>query len=619
MKRTVGHVIGAALKQYGVPYVPAIPGHGNWNILDAFNDEGSDVPVLNVFHEQCAVHMADGHYRAVGKPIAAITSIGPGTANTLMGLSNCMNDSTAMLLITGAVATHMVGHGVVQELDRNNTPEFTALSGQVTKRAFNLSQPDQTAFTMHRAFNAMMTGRPGPVHIEVPCDVQGLETEIGPQDLKNRLPTGQIRPDQIAIELAIEMLLNAERPVIVAGGGTIASGGTDALTKLVDRLAIPVAYTWSGKGSLSEDHPMDAGNVGHPGTISANKLCSEADVILSLGCRFTDWSSSSWRKGVSFAIPSSRLIQVDIDAREIGKNYPCDVGIVADVRLMLEDINAGVSDEQARKARERRTHIESLPKLWSRWDDMMKSRREHNTLPTTMTRTVNEMRRVLPRNGICVVGSGHSQGVVKQEFTTFAPRTHITPGSYSPMGWAQPAALGVKLARPDAPVVCVLGDGDFMMSAQELATAARYDIPVIYIILNNAGFISIRDGQDALLGRNIGSEWRSKKTGEFIEIDYVAMAKSCGIDFAHRVTSVEDIGHSIKRALDANAPALIEVSITRDPTISAALVVGWWEFPVVPTAPQGVGEDNAAGRAAEQHQGRDVSDAKLVKPLGNYG
>jgi acetolactate synthase-1/2/3 large subunit len=620
VKLTVGQVIGKALKAYGVPYITGLPGHGNWNLLDAFNDPGSDVPIVQTMHEQAAVHIADAHYRVTGQPIAACTSIGPGAANAVMGLANAHCDSTALLLITGSPSTHMRGHGVMQEMDRENTPDFVNVTRPVTKRNFDVIRADHMPFVMHRAWNAMTTGRPGPVHVEIPLDIQVATTEIDVAELAKRVPVGKPRADALAIEAAIKLLLSAERPCIVAGGGAISSNASPELRRLVERLGIPVVFTWNGKGSLPEDHSMNAGTVGWPGSLPGNTLASEADVVMSLGCRFTDWSASSWRKGVSFSIPGSKLIQVDIDAREIGKNYPAEVGVVGDVRLVLEDINASISDAQASVARHRRgPHHDRLHRLWTEWNEIQEPRRSYGKMPTTMLRTLRELRRVLPRHGIVTVGSGHPQSSTKQDFPIYEPRTHITPGSYSPMGFALPAAIGAKLAKRDTPVVCIIGDGDFMMCVQELATCVAYDIPVVFLVLNNSGYISIRDGQDALMGRSIISEFKLQRTGEPFSVDFVALAKSFGFEHAIRVQRADEIGSTIKAALDSNAPALVEVPTTRESSIAASNVVGWWDFPPVPTAPQGVATDWNAGIAAEQHEGRDTSKVRLSKAAGAVG
>ena len=620
MQLTVGQIIGKALKAYGVPYVTGLPGHGNWSLIDAFNDPVSKLRFVQVMHEQSAVHIADAHYRVTGQPIAACTSIGPGATNTVIGLATAHCDSTALLLITGSAATHMRGHGVMQELDRFASPDFPHIVAAVTKRSFDVIRADEVPFVLHRAWNAMLTGRPGPVHMELPLDVQVETTDVDVADIDKRLPIGQPRADARAIEAAIKLLLAAKRPCIVVGGGAISSNATPELTTLVEKLGIPVVFTWNGKGAIAEDHPMCAGTAGWPGSVPGNKTAAQADVLMSLGCRFTDWSASSYRKGVTFSIPDSRLIQVDIDPREIGKNYPADVGIAADCKLVLADILAGISGEQARKARDARaSYLSDLQALKRDWEERLERRRSYDGMPTTMLRTLRELRKVLPRHAIVTVGSGHPQSTTKQAFPVYEPRTHITSGSFSSMGFALPAAIGAKLAKPDVPVVCIIGDGDFMMSVQELAVCAMYDIPVVFLVLNNSGYISIRDGQNHLMGRQIGSEFAHHNAkGQPYSVDFAALAESFGFEDAAKVQAAEEIGPAIKRALDSHAPALVEVPITRDVSIAAAEVVGWWDFPVLPTASPAVKADYKAGYAAEQHLGA-TNDVELREPVSATG
>jgi len=620
MQLTVGQLIGKALKAYGVPYITGLPGHGNWSMIDAFNDPVSKLRYIQVMHEQSAVHIADAHFRVTGQPIAACTSLGPGATNTIIGLATAFCDSTALLLITGSAATHMRGHGVMQELDRFASPDFPHIVAPVTKRTFDVIRADQLPFVMHRAWNAMVTGRPGPVHMEIPLDVQAETTDIDVADLSKRLPMGKTRADGQTIEAAIRLLLSAKRPCIVVGGGAITANASPELTMLAEKLGIPVVFTWNGKGAIAEDNPRCAGTVGWPGSLPGNHTAANADVLLSLGCRFTDWSASSYRKGVSFSIPDAKLIQVDIDPREIGKNYPAEVGIAADCKLVLADILAGISAEQARVARESRdSYLSEVEGSKQEWEQKLERRRSYNGMPTTMLRTLRELRKVLPRHGIVTVGSGHPQSTTKQAFPVYEPRTHITSGSFSSMGFALPAAIGAKLAKPDTPVVCIIGDGDFMMGVQELAVCAMHNIPVTFLILNNSGYISIRDGQNHLMGRQIGSEFNKHAgDGQAYSVDFVSLAKSFGLGFAAKAQSVDDIGSNIKRALDSNAPALVEVPITRDVSIAAAEVVGWWDFPVLPTATEAVKADYKAGYAAEQHRW-SRKDAQVAKPVSTSG
>ena len=621
MTLTVGQVVGKSLKEYGVPYVVGLPGHGNWSLLDAFNDPVSQIPFIQVMHEQSAAHLADAYYRATGQPICACTSIGPGATNTVIGMATASCDSTAFLLITGSAATHMRGHGVMQELDRFRAPDFPAVASAVTKRNFDVIHADMTPFVMHRAFNAMLTGRPGPVHVEIPLDVQVQQTEIGVQDLRKRLPAGRPRAESRAIEQAIGLLLTAERPCIVVGGGAISANASPELTRLAESLSIPVVFTWNGKGALAEDNRLCAGTVGWPGSLPGNDTAANADILMSVGCRFTDWSASSYRKGSAFSVPPSKLIHVDIDPHEIGKNYETECGLVGDIKLVLEDILAGISEDQARRARDgRAAYLDRIDGLKAEWERTLEARRSYERVPTSMLRALRALRNVLPRDGIVTVGSGHPQSSTKQAFPVYEPRTHITSGSFSSMGFAVPAAIGAKLARPDTPVVCIVGDGDFMMSIQELAVCAMYDIPVVFLVLNNSGYVSIRDGQDGLLGRNIGSEFnRHAGNKEAWSVDFPAMARSFGFEMCTRIAETADLEPAIRRALDSRAPALIEVPITRDVSVSAAEVVGWWDFPLVPTAPDEPAQDYPLGLAAEQHQGRDTSKVDVVRAAGAVG
>ena len=346
---------------------------------------------------------------------------------------------------------------------------------------------------------------------------------------------------------------------------------------------------------------MNAGTAGWPGSLPGNKLAASADVVLSLGCKFTDWSSSSWRKGATFSLPPGQLIQVDIDPTEIGKNYPAEVGVVADVKSALADMLAATSQTDADRALRRRAgYLDELADLKAQWEQDLSRRRDYQGSPMTMLRVLSELRRVLPRNGIVTVGSGHPQSSTKQAFPIYEPRTHITSGSFSPMGFAVPAAIGAKMAKPDTPVVCIVGDGDFMMTMQELAMCVVYDIPVVFVVLNNKGFISIRDGQLNLMNRQVGSEF-NRVTGEEYSVEFAEMAKTFGIEQAWKVSSPENLHSVLEKAIQCGEPAVVETMITRDNSIAAAEVVGWWDFPLLPTAPEEHLADYAAALIEEQH------------------
>lgn len=592
-KLTGGQIVAKALKNYGVKYVAGIPGHGIWSLTDAFLEEGSEIPFIQVFHEQSAVHMADGYYRVTGQPMAAVTSIGAGASNTVIGMATAYTDSTSTIVITGGPPTHMRGHGLLQELERFTANDFPKVAEAVTKRNWVATRVDELPFIMQRLFSAMLTGRPGPVHLEVPMDVQAETAEVEMHDLDKRLPVGVAYPDPTAIQAAADLLRASERPVIVAGGGAITSEASSEIVRLVELMKIPVVTTWNGKGAIPEDHELFAGSVGQTGTPVGNHVASTADVVIAIGCRFTDWSASSYAKGVTFSIPDSKLIHIDIDPQEIGKNYPAEVGIVADARVVVSQIADALAGESPNRAE----YLFELEAKMSEWEAQLSARRDSDRFPFTSQRPLGALRKVMPRNGIIVAGSGNTQGAVKQTFPVYEPRTHLTSGGFSSMGWAIPAAIGAKLGAPDRPVVCVLGDGDFLMTCQEIGLCVTNNVPVVFIVQNNSGFMSIRGGQRKQSSRHIGTEFNNPD-GTPYSPDYKAFGEAFGMR-SYRVESDDELEGTLREALESNEPVLIEVPTDRD--AAGPWVPGWWDFPVPAYIDDERQQEYWDVRASEQH------------------
>jgi acetolactate synthase-1/2/3 large subunit len=593
-KLTGGEIVGRTLANYGVTHAAGIPGHGIWSLLDGFLQDGCSVPLTQVFHEQSAVHMADGFWRVSGRPMAAVTSIGPGAVNTLMGLATAFADSTSLLTITGGPATHMRGHGTMQELDRARANNFPQMVGPAVKRQFEANTVAELPFVLHRAFNAMLTGRPGPVHVEVPMDVQAEAVDVSLHDLERRMPQGRMHADPDAIEAAAGVLSSAKRPVIVIGGGVITANAAAELRELAEALQAPVVTTWNGKGGFPEDHRLFAGAVGQTGTTAGNGIASEADVVLAVGCRFTDWSASSYRKGVSFSLPPGKLIHIDIDPYEIGKNYPVEVGIAADAKPALADLVQAVDKRSDDAAAD---HLRTLDALKADWAQKIAGRTDSAEFPFTSQRPLRDLRRAMDRDGIIVAGSGNPQGAVKQSFPVYEPRTHLTAGGYSSMGWCVPAAIGAKLAAPDQQVVCLAGDGDFLMSVQELGVVAQHNIPVCVVVANNEGYMSIRGGQRKITDRHVLSEF-SRRDGSPYGVELAQAAKAFGVE-SWRVESPDELESTFKKALDHDGPTLVEVPTARD--AAGPWVPGWWDFPVPAYIQDERQSEYWAERAEEQH------------------
>jgi acetolactate synthase-1/2/3 large subunit len=597
MRLTGGQILAHYLIQEGVPYAVGIPGHGCWAIVDAFADFTDRLTTIQVMHEQSAVHLADGYYRVKGRPLMAFTSIGPGATNTAVGIATAYVDSTAVLLVTGSPHTYMRGRAVLQEIERAQWANFPRMMEPIVKRCWQPSRVDQLPYVLHRAFNQMLSGRPGPVLIDMPMDVQADDADVTIPEPAGHEPQGRPRPDTDSVERAARLLIEARRPVLLVGGGVIAADASAELVALAEHLGAPVVTTWMGKGAIPEDHELNAWSVGDTASTCGNALARTADVLLAVGCRFTDWSASSYRRDVSFSIPPTRLIHVDIDPHEIGKNYPCEIGLVADARAALADLLEAARQATPVRDFHESSYFEEVQRLKQEWEETQRPRRNSNAVPMTQSRAVQELRAALDRSAIVVTGAGLVQGVVRQDFPVYEPRTHLTSGGFSTMGFTVPAAIGAKLAAPDRQVAGIAGDGDFLQTMQEMAAAAMLDLPVLFVVLNNAGWISIKGGQLSNFGRTIATEFQ-RRDGSMYTPDFAACARSFGLH-AERVDRPDEVAPAVRRALATGGPSLVEVAVAREFPDAGATKTGWWDVPV-PTYHHEQRRRYEAERAEEQ-------------------
>ena len=585
------------LVRQAVPYAVGIPGHGSWNLTDALLDRSNEVRTLQVMHEQSAVHLADGYYRVTGRPLLAFTSIGPGAMNTVIGMATAFVDSTAVLLMTGSVHTHMRGHGVLQELERRHVADFPGVLEPVVKEWWQPSRVEELPFVLHRAWNQMFSGRPGPVLLDLPMDVQADSAEVVVPEPEEREARRGPRPAADDVERAARLLAEATRPVIVAGGGAITANAADALTSLAERLGAPVVTTWMGKGAIDETHELNAWSIGDTASTSGNALASSADVILAVGCRFTDWSSSSYRKGVTFAIPPTRLIQVDIDPREIGKNYPVAVPLLGDARAALEDLLEELGPADGSSYRDTPYFAEIQAKK-AEWEERKQLRQRSEAVPMTQQRAIAEVQAATDRRAVVVTGAGLPQAIVRQNWVTREPRTHLTSGGFSTMGFTVPAAIGASLAAPDRQVVAIAGDGDFLQTMQELATAAMLDVPVCFVILDNSGWLSIKGGQLSFFGRTAVTDFL-RRDGSVYRPDYRSIGQAFGLHAQH-VTHPDEVCAAVAQALAVDGPSLVAVDVAREFPDAGLDKTGWWDAPVPEYHPE-QRQAQLAGRAEEQH------------------
>jgi acetolactate synthase-1/2/3 large subunit len=580
MKLTGGQVVAETLIKEGVPYIVGIPGHGTLGLSDALlgNDR---LEVLQVRHEQAAVHLADGYYRVAGMPLAVFTSIGPGAMNTVIGVASCYVDSIPVLVLTGNSHTHMAGRGVLQEIERQHDANSLAVFEPIAKRIWRPTSAERLPRILQRAFAEMLTGRRGPVVVDLPMDVQCDDAEVGaelPEPGRYRT-TGPVLPDPGQVEAVGQLLSEARRLVIVAGGGVIAAEAWRELRAVAEFLGAPVVTTMMGKGSFPEDHALSGFHGGSKGTTCGNALTSTADVLLAVGMRFADESTSSYRRGVTYAIPPTRLIHLDLDPTEIGKNYPVEVGIVADARAGLAALLERLRADGSPRDYGASDYFQEIQRLRGQWLAQVRELATSDHVPVTISRLIAEVRATLERDAIVLTSSGNMQAQWFQEAMVYEPKTNLTTGGFSTMGWTVPASLGAKLAAPDRQVVGLVGDGDFLMTAQELATAVQTNIPAVFVVANNAGWIAIRDLQAAIYGEERASGAEFLQDGAPVSPDLAALARAFGCH-AERVSAPDLVRPALERALAAGKPAVVEVMVERAYPLSGSPAVGWWDVPV---------------------------------------
>lgn len=580
MRLTGAEIILEYLIREGVPYLVGIPGHGNVPLFDALLERRGKIEPFPVMHEQCAVHLADAYHRVSGRPLAVTTSIGPGAANTTCGVAQAYVDSSAVLVLTGSVHTYMRGHSVLQEIDRTHWANFPRVLEPIVKQWWQPSRVDQLPFVLQRAFNSMLTGRRGPVLIDLPMDVQAESAEVEiPSPAQHRPLRGPGGHPQ-DIERAAALLAQGQRPVMLVGGGAVTAGATHEVRKLAETLGAAVVTTWSGQGIFPEDHPLYAWHPGSIGSLCANQLCQRADVLLAVGTRFVDWTTASYTADI-YRIPPTKLIHIDIEEREIGKNYPVEVGICADAKVALGQVLEAL-EERLKKPRDYRNspYFVDISRRRQAFFDSFRERRESDAAPVSISRALVEMRKVAPRDSLWVSGAGLPQSQVYQEVPFYEPRTHITSGGFSTMGFTVPGAIGAQLAAPQRRVLGVAGDGDFLANMQELAVAVQKNLPIVYVILNNCGWQSIRNLQVGDYGedRAINTAFETRP-GEAYTPNFAEVARAFGAR-SWRTEKPGDVGRFVREALDSGGPCVVELLTARDLSLGGLSKYGWWDVPV---------------------------------------
>jgi acetolactate synthase I/II/III large subunit len=583
-------VIVDYLIQEKVPQVFGLCGHGNIQFIDALYERSADIKTISVHHESVAGFMADVYYRVSGKPTATFTSCGPGSANLPISLANAYLDSVPFMAVTGNVPTSQFNRGAFQEMYRHYQADFPSTVRSICKKVFQPTRGDMVPLAVRQAWKTMVTGRPGPVVLDVPFDVfmESAAEEAPNAQAWNANISSRCGADPEGVVKAVDMLLSAERPVMLVGQGVRYGTATEELRRLAERLQIPVAASASGLGALDANHPLALGLVSRAGHYQANHATRQADVLLALGVRFDDRTSSSWIPGYSFTIPPTRLIHVDIDPEEIGRNYPVALGLMADVRTFLRQVHEEL-DRRAdltKRADARQKWLDEIDGYRKEWDKFVAPGFSVDTTPVHPQRAALEIDKALPEDAILVSDIGIHHNWLLGFCKPRRPDSLIGSMGFGPMGFGVAGVLGAKYAAPDRPCVSVCGDGAFFMHANVLGTAVEYNLPVVWVVWNNYAYASIRGLQRGYLGgRELATDFHDPLTGSRYNPDFAAMARSCGVEGV-RVDRAGDIGEAVRKGIAANKPYLIDVDIGADMNPAGA---GVWELPGLGRSKPGIG------------------------------
>ena len=561
-----------------VPYLFGVCGHGNVGFLDAAAAASDRIKTISTHHEQSAGYMADAYYKVKHEPVATFTSCGPGSCNLVIALANAMMDSSAYLAITGNVPTTQFNRMPFQETGRFYQGDFPSVIRPYVKRSFQPTRADMVPLAMKQAFGLLRTGRPGPVNIDVPLDVFQEETSLPVPDpdpvVYQRSPG-----DPEGLRKTLQRLLDAQRPVILAGQGVLLSEASDELLEFVRVLRIPVVTSPNGKGAIDEDNDMALGSIGRNGTYAANEATKNADVLLALGCSFDDRTTSAWIEGYTINIPPTTLIHVDIDPVEIGRNYPTEIGIIADAKAALAALTRLARDKLGSSVKSYGDWTARLSEAASLWDDYQGKFATSEATPVRPERLMHALSRVVPENSIFATDVGVHHNWVVQLWKSRRPRHLLQSWGFAAMGYATSGILGAKLAKPEVPAVAVVGDGSFLMTPHVLATAAEYDIPAVWVVWNNYGYCSIRDLQLGLFKTGeLATSFAKDRTGALQNTDFAMLARSMGVAGA-RVERPGDIEGAIETAIKAGKPYLVEVVVDRE---IRPVGTGTWVLPPLP-------------------------------------
>lgn len=541
MQLTGSQIVVECLKEQGVDTVFGYPGGSILNIYDELYRHRDEIKHILTSHEQGASHAADGYARATGKVGVCLATSGPGATNLVTGIATAYMDSVPLVAITANVTLPLLGKDSFQEVD------IAGVTMPITKHGYIVKEVSELAGTLRKAFKIAKSGRPGPVLVDITKDVTANKCEFVPE--KPEMPELINAYTEEDIQIALDLIKNSERPFIYLGGGAILSGASREVKAFAEKINAPVCDTLMAKGAFDGKSDLYTGMVGMHGTKTSNYGVSQCDLLIALGARFSDRVIGNPKK---FA-ENAKILHVDIDAAEINKNIKTDASIVGDLKTILKELNSKLEQQQ---------HPDWIAKIQ---EFKEKYPLKYETDKLTCPYIIEELDRVTEGKAIVTTDVGQHQMWAAQYYRYTEPRTFLSSGGLGTMGYGLGACIGAKVGKPDKICVNIAGDGCFRMNMNELATASRYNIPIIQIVINNHVLGMVRQWQTLFY------EKRYSQTVLEDQVDFVKVSEGLGCE-AMRVTKREEIGPAIEKAISLNKPVVIECVIEQDDKV----------FPMVP-------------------------------------
>lgn len=548
MKLNGAQILIECLREQGVDTIFGYPGGTVLPIYDALYD-ASDIMHVTTAHEQGAAHAADGYSRATGKTGVVLATSGPGTTNTVTGIATAYRDSIPIVVFTGQVPLNLIGKSSFQEVN------IVDITNSITKRNYLVKNVEILADTIREAFYIARDKRPGPVLIDIPKDIQSAETEFENRqiDITYKIASEKLlEADNYKFKEAVYAINNCKKPLIYAGGGVTISGASTELLKFAQKIKAPVACSLMGMGAFPGDNPLFTGMIGMHGTHCSNYAASECDLLIAVGARFSDRVISCKE---SFA-PKAKIIHIDIDPAEIGKNVDVKLPLCGDVNCILKLLNTKI---KKREYSDWNTKIDM-------WKTSYKSVYTERTClsPQYILETLCTLSK---GESIITTEVGQNQIWAAQYFTFNKPRMFLSSGGLGTMGYGLGAAIGASFGKPDKRIINIAGDGSFKMNSTELATISKYHLPIIQIVFNNHALGMVRQWQSLFYNERFSS------TDVGADVDFVKLADAYGIK-AVRITSNNEVKEVLELALSLNEPFLIECEINHDDKVSPIVPPG---------------------------------------------